>query len=146
MNNNLSKILAVLLVINLAITCTLVLVLINSTNKLQEEQKRIANLIEEIEPIEEGDQTEGLAVMGGIFMSEMEGKVDEIATELKTEITSQIETKIAGFEESFSKYDEDIKSIASSLEELNVKMESVNNVMMSLQEILDSIKNFLNID
>lgn len=146
MNNNLSRILAVLLVINLAITCTLVIVLINSTNKLQEEQKRIANLIEEIEPSEEGDQTEGLAVMGGIFMSEMEGKVDEIAAELKTEITSEIESEIAGFEDSFSKYDEDIKSIASSLEELNVKMESVNNVMMSLQEILDSIKNFLNID
>lgn len=146
MNNNLSRILAVLLVINLAITCTLVIVLINSTNKLQEEQNHIADLIEEIEPCEESDQTDGLAVMGGIFMSEMEGKVDEIAAELKTEITSEIESEIAEFKENFSKYDEDIKSIASSLKELNVKMESVNNVMMSLQEILDSIKSFLNID
>lgn len=146
MNNNLSRILAVLLVINLAITCTLVIVLINSTNKLQEEQKLIAEMLEEFEPCEDGGQTEGFAVMGGIFMSEMEGKVDEIAAELKTEITSEIESEIAGFEDSISKYDEDIKSIASSLEELNVKMESVNNVMMSLQEILDSIKNFLNID
>lgn len=146
MNNNLNRILAVLLVINLAITCTLVIVLINSTNNLKEEQKRIANLIKEIEPCQEDDQAEGLAVMGSLFMSELEGKVDEIAVELKTEITSEIESEIAGFEESFSKYDEDIKSIASSLEELNVKMESVNNVMMSLQEILDSIKSFLNID
>lgn len=145
MNNNLIRVLAVLLVINLAITCTLVIVLINSTNKLQQEQKLIANLIEEINPCEEGDQTEGLAVMGSIFMSEMEGKVDEIAVELKTEIKSEIESEITGFKESFSKYDKDIKSIASSLEELNVKMESINNVMMSLQEILDSIKSFLNI-
>lgn len=145
MKNNLSRILGVLLVINLAITCTLVIVVINSTSKLQQDQKRIEQLIEEIETCQDDDQSDSLAVMGGIFMSEMEGKVDEIAVELKDEIILQIESEVAGFKDSLSKYDEDIQSIASSLEELNDKMESVNAVMVSLQEILDSIKSFLNI-
>lgn len=134
-NNNINKILLIFLAINLVLTCVLTVALITTTGKLQQQQDKISQQIDAIEPYE--DSGDSLAVMGGIFMSELEGKVDEITADIKSEI--------AGVEDSFSKYDEDIKSISESLVELNEKMENVNKVMLSLQEILDSINNFFKI-
>jgi len=155
MKDNINKILLIILAINLAITCTLAVLLVTSTSRLHAEQEKLAEAIEEIE-VSEGDSedaADSLAVMGGLFMRELEGKVDEITQDLKDEIAEQvdeinaeIQSEIASVEQSITKYDEDIQTIASSLEELNESMKEVNEVVVSVQEILDSIKKFLKID
>lgn len=139
----LSKIIIIFLAVVLAATGALAAFVYVSNQRLEKELRSIRR---EIDDIDAGDDTATqLAILSGTLMEELSGTIEGVTAGISAQIAAEIAQEISSIEDTFAKYDDDIKSIVTSLEELNENMVAVNEVIVSLQEILDSIKDFFKI-
>ncbi len=141
----LSKVMIIFLAVVLAATGALAAVVCISNQRLERELASIRREIKDIETDSGDDSAAHLAILSQTLAGELEGTIEQVTADISGQIATQIEAEMSGVEESLAKYDGDIASIVTSLEELNTNMVAVNEVIVSVQEILDSIKNFLKI-
>ncbi len=141
----LSKIIIIFLAVVLAAMGALAAFVYVSNQRLEKELRSIRREIDDIDTAAGDDTAAQLALLSGALMEELEGTIEGVTADISAQISEQMAEQIGGVEEALSKYDDDIASISSSLEELNENMVAVSKVIVSLQEILDSIKDFLKI-
>ena len=141
----LSKVVIILLSVVLAVTGALAAYVYISNQQLGRELRSIRREIDDIDAGSGEDTAAQLALLSGGLMEELESTIDGVAADISAQISDEMAGQIGGVQEALTKYDDDIASITSSLEELNENMVAVNEVIVSLQEILDSFKSFLKI-